>query len=40
MFPAFSEGSKESEIFSRQRCFKFEDKPVVFLSARVHPGEV
>ena len=38
-FPAFTEGSEESKVFSSQRCFKF-DKPCIFLSARVHPGEV
>ena len=38
-FPAFTEGSEESKLFSSQRCFKF-DKPCIFLSARVHPGEV
>lgn len=39
LFPSFSEGSEESKIFSRQRCLKI-NKPVVFLTARVHPGEV
>jgi len=39
LFPAFGPGSKEEKIFSHERCLKF-DKPVVFFSARVHPGEV
>ena len=39
MFPAFAEGSPESQLFSPQRCIKF-DKPTIFLCARVHPGEV
>ena len=39
MFPPIKEGSTESKIFSSQRCMKF-NKPTVFLSARVHPGEV
>ena len=39
MFPAIKEGTPESKVFSQQRCFKF-NKPTVFLSARVHPGEV
>ena len=39
LFPTLTEGSLESEIFSTQRCFKF-DKPTIFLTARVHPGEI
>ena len=39
LFPNLEPGSKESKIFSRNRAHKF-DKDVVFLSARVHPGEV
>ena len=39
LFPKFDKESKEAEIFSRERCLKF-DKPCVFFSARVHPGEV
>lgn len=39
VFPKFDAESPESEFFDTQRCFRFE-KPVVFLSARVHPGEV
>jgi hypothetical protein len=39
LFPEFEPGSNEEKIFSYDRCLKFE-KPVVFLSARVHPGEV
>ena len=39
MFPPIEEGSPEDKIFSKKRCFVVE-KPVVFLSARVHPGEV
>ena len=39
IFPAVAEGSPESQIFSSQRCLKF-DKPTIFLCARVHPGEV
>ena len=39
MFPAFNEGTPESELFSPKRAMKF-DKPTVFFSARVHPGEV
>ena len=39
MFPQFKEDSPESKVFSAQRCYKF-NKPTVFLSARVHPGEV
>jgi cytosolic carboxypeptidase protein 5 len=39
LFPTFEEGSAQEKLFSRQRCLKF-NKPCVFLSARVHPGEV
>ena len=39
LFPAFGPGSNEEKIFSHKRCLKFE-KPVIFFSARVHPGEV
>jgi hypothetical protein len=39
IFPAVEEGSEESRIFSSKRSYKF-DKPTVFLSARVHPGEI
>lgn len=39
MFPEFQYPEVESLIFSRERAHRF-DKPVVFLSARVHPGEV
>jgi len=39
MFPTFAEDSPEAKIFSSKRSMKF-DKPCVFLSARVHPGEV
>jgi len=39
MFPEITDGSKEAEIFSKERCYKFE-KPTIFFSARVHPGEV
>ena len=39
LFPKFDEGSPESEHFSNKRSMKF-DKPTVFFSARVHPGEV
>lgn len=39
LFPKIAKGSPESEIFSKLRCYKF-DKPTVFFSARVHPGEV
>ena len=39
MFPEFSDDSKEAEIFSQERTFIF-DKPTIFFSARVHPGEV
>ena len=39
LFPEFANDSKAAKIFSHERCLKFE-KPVVFFSARVHPGEV
>lgn len=39
LFPDIEPGSKEAQIFSANRSYKF-DKPTVFLSARVHPGEV
>lgn len=39
LFPKFEKDSKEAEIFSSERCYKYE-KPTVFFSARVHPGEV
>ena len=39
LFPEFEDGTEESKIFSRKRCLKL-NKPVVFLTARVHPGEV
>ena len=39
LFPEFAQDSPESHIFSVDRCHKFK-KPVVFLTARVHPGEV
>lgn len=39
MFPVIEEGSPESKIFSSTRCYQY-DKPTIFLSARVHPGEV
>jgi len=39
MFPTFAEDSPEAEIFSSKRTMKF-DKPCIFLTARVHPGEV
>ena len=39
MFPPIEEGSPESKIFSSIRCHQY-DKPTIFLSARVHPGEV
>lgn len=39
VFPKFSPESPESEFFETKRSLRFE-KPVVFLSARVHPGEV
>ena len=38
-FPEFAEDSKEAELFSPDRSFRF-DKPTIFFSARVHPGEV
>lgn len=39
ILPEFSEDSKEAEIFDRERAYKF-NKPTIFFSARVHPGEV
>ena len=39
MFPPIEEATPQANIFSKQRCYEIE-KPVVFLSARVHPGEV
>ena len=39
MFPEVEEGSEEFKIFNTKRCYKF-DKPTIFLSARVHPGEI
>jgi len=39
MFPEFAEDSQEAQIFSPKRSMKF-DKPCIFLTARVHPGEV
>jgi hypothetical protein len=39
LFPEIKPGSPENEIFSSKRCHKF-DKPTIFLTARVHPGEV
>jgi hypothetical protein len=39
LFPQIAEGSPESKIFSSNRCYKY-DKPAIFLTARVHPGEV
>ena len=39
LFPTFEEDSPEAKIFSSKRAMKF-NKPTVFLSARVHPGEV
>jgi hypothetical protein len=39
MFPPITPGTPEAGIFSENRCYKF-DKPTVFFSARVHPGEV
>lgn len=39
MFPEIKDGSPESKIFSSNRCYQI-DKPTIFLSARVHPGEV
>ena len=39
LFPSFTVGSPEEKLFSRERCHRF-DKKVIFLSARVHPGEV
>jgi hypothetical protein len=39
LFPEIKPGTPEAEIFSSKRCHKFE-KPTIFLSARVHPGEV
>ena len=39
LFPEFAEDSPEAKIFSSKRSMKF-DKPTVFLTARVHPGEV
>ena len=39
LFPEYEDGSKEANMFDYQRCYIF-DKPTVFLSARVHPGEV
>ena len=39
MFPSFERDSPEAGLFSDQRCAVIK-KPVVFLSARVHPGEV
>ena len=39
LFPEIKPGTPEAEIFSDKRCHKF-DKPTIFLSARVHPGEV
>ena len=37
LFPEVPDDQKER--FSSERSFKF-DKPTVFLSARVHPGEI
>ena len=39
LFPEIVEGSEQEKIFSKERCFKF-NKPTIFFSARVHPGEV
>lgn len=39
MFPTFDENSPEAQIFSPKRSMKF-NKPTIFLTARVHPGEV
>ena len=39
MFPTFDENSPEAKIFSPKRSMKF-NKPTIFLTARVHPGEV
>jgi murein tripeptide amidase MpaA len=39
LFPEVVAGSPESKLFESQRCHKFE-KPTIFLTARVHPGEV
>jgi hypothetical protein len=37
--PEIKENSIESKYFSSERCLKF-NKPVIFLTSRVHPGEV
>ena len=39
LFPALEPDTEAFNLFSSERPFKF-DKPVVFLTARVHPGEV
>ena len=39
LFPELQPGSREAKLFSRNRAHKF-DKGVIFISARVHPGEV
>ena len=39
LFPQIEPGTREAELFSSERCVMF-DKPTIFFSARVHPGEV
>ena len=39
LFPDIADDSPEAKLFSNKRSMKF-DKPTVFLTARVHPGEV
>ena len=39
LFPKIEDGTAEEKLFSKQRAIKYE-KPAIFLTARVHPGEV
>jgi len=39
LFPKIEPSTRADSLFSKKRAFIFE-KPTVFLSARVHPGEV
>jgi hypothetical protein len=39
LFPSLSGNKEAKELFSGERCFTCA-KPTVFLTARVHPGEV